>query len=226
MRKILFTALVGERLNHEGYSQLLERNSVRLKEYCDKWGFELRVIRCKSAPEGAGRISGHPVWIKFGYYNRFLKNDMADGDKVVWCDVDTILIRKDFDLTPQKDFSISREPSGRVSAGIMGWTKGDFSQRLIDWVWNAKDEDMLLGFPRGWIDQPTIFSFLASLTDSERQQHVQIWPNYVNGSGGCEDMTPDTYQNMVFRHFGGGREIEWGWFNHPLRDGPSPYKPL
>lgn len=220
MKKYLFTALVGEHLKHEGFCELFRRNEPRLREYCERWGFELRMVKWDSAPHGAGRISGHPVWTKFGFYNNQLRHEMNDGDCAVWVDADTILIRSDFDLTPTKDFAISREPSGRLCAGIMGWRKGKFSQALIDWVWNSKDEDMLLGYPRGWCDQPTLFAYLGKLSHQEQQDHVQIWPRYVNGTGNCEHMPPDIYKRLVFRHFAGAREIEWGWFNRELRNGP------
>lgn len=226
MKKILYTALVGNHLKHEGFCELFRRNEPRLKEYCHKWGFELRMLKQESAPEGAGRVSGHPVWIKFGFYNNQLRYELNDGDKCVWMDADTILLRSDFDLTPKKDFSISREPTGKISAGIMGWTKGEFSQRLIDSVWNGTDQDMLPGYPVNWCDQPVLFSALARLSKREQQEHVELWPKYLNGSGRCEGMHPEIYRRLVFRHFAGSRPIEWEWFNHPLRNGPMEIHPL
>lgn len=226
MRKIFFTALVGDYLKHEGYCELFERNRPRFQSYCDKWGFELRMIKVESAPTGAGRHSGNPTWIKFGHYREVLDKELDDGDCVFWCDADTILLRDDIDLTPKKDFAISREPTGKLNAGIIAWRKGQFSKLLIDFVWNGKDEDTLPGYPISWVDQPNLFSFLARLTHHQKKDHIEIWPSYYNGTGRAEGLPSEVYRRLIFRHFAGSRPIEWAWLREPLRHGPMLLKPL
>lgn len=215
MKKILLTGLVGEKANHEGLRELLHKNTPRLQRYCDVHGFELRILR-EPAPAGAGRHSGHPVWIKFGHYKETLQYELDDGDCVVWVDSDVVLVRADYDLTPKHNFVFSTEPRGTLNAGIMGWRKCAFSTRLISSVWNMLDEDILPGFPAGWVDQSGIITFLERLSVMEAFINVGFYPPYVNGTGKCELMPKEIYRKLVFRHFAGNLPIEWAWFNRPL----------
>jgi len=227
MKTLLVSAILENSLRDPDKLRLFRQNTPRLKEYCERWGYIPHIFERESAPHGQARHDGNPCWIKFGFYKEIYPS-LDPGDAIIWIDCDTIQIRKDIDLTTKKDFSIGREPTEGMplNAGIMSWKKCDFADGLIDAVWNMKEEQLLPGYPLGWCDQSAIFTFLSSLTDEEKEKHVEIWPTHVNGCGSCERMDREVYRNMVIRHFAGNRTIEWGFFNHPLREGPLELRPL
>lgn len=216
-RKILFSVGV-DRLKN----QFKELTSPRFRVYAMHHGFEYHEItEYEPLPHPA------PHWIKIHYALKLLYQ-LEPGDIISFLDADIAIVRGDIELITSKSLAISLDSAGVINSGVWSARVNDFTIKFFEKVWKDLECDN-----HPWQDNLAVIRAIESLTDEEKQQHLERLPNCLNVTllkddkdewtefSGYEDFILKNSLNpcddaVRFRHFAGSQPWFSKYFSRPI----------